>query len=136
MVSRPRLVAAVEGALEVERFWIEQIQYEEPEAGPDPAGDLTWKVSRPQLLHDPEEPGRAQVRIRVQASGAGRVLDMVGVATVSAAAAPDEEQAAFIHINAPLVVLGSMRGVIAALTGATGLGRIDMPTLNLTALLD
>lgn len=74
------------------------------------------------------------MRVEV-ACGSERTVDVtaVGMFRIEAGAGDVE---ALRHLNAPVMLLGSMRGMLAALTGLTGFGRMDIPSLDVSNLLD
>lgn len=137
-MEHPRLRQAEIAALTLQRFWLDEFNY----AGLPRTGDpveqgsgVEVKASHPTFRQNPDDALQYFVRLRVKASRDGQILD----ATISGLFAVKEVPgdgtiSPLIQFNAPSVLYGILRGMVAGLTGATDDGRLDLPLINILQL--
>ena len=136
MARLPRLRDASPSMLVLEGFWVESLSYAESE-DPDEEIEPSLKISRPELMQRVDDPAVYRARIRcVISHGQERKLDLVMSSEFRLSGDALDSPAAFLEINAPSMLLGAMRGIVAAVTSLTRGGRLDLPSVNLAATFE
>ena len=136
MARQPRVRDATPSMLVLEGFWVESLAYAESEPSEDDS-KVELKISRPELMQRVDLPGVYRARMRcVVTQGAERRLDLVMVSEFRLSAEALERPTAFLEVNAPSILLGVMRGVVATVTSLTRGGRMDLPSVNLAATFE
>ena len=136
MARLPRLRDASPSMLVLEGFWVESLSYAESE-DPDEEIEPSLKISRPELMQRVDDPAVYRARIRcVISHGQERKLDLVMSSEFRLSGDALDSPAAFLEVNAPSILLGVMRGVVATVTSLTRGGRMDLPSVNLAATFE
>ena len=126
-------------ALDLHRFWIEQLEYREAEEAPDELEEPTLQLSRPVVHEADAEAARYLVTLRILASqGDTRAVDLT-ICGVFELQADDDGQAGTLQMlvyNGSAMLFGTARGIIESVTALTGLGRLRVPSANIAKLLE
>lgn len=137
MARKLRLRQASQAALDLRRFWIERLEYEEDEEIPDDLPDTAVGVSRPEILESGANEYLVTLRLRV-AQGEARSIDLtiVGVFGLQPGGDGDGSPLRMLEYNGTAILFSAARGVIESVTGVSGFGRIDVPSVSIAELLD
>ncbi len=137
MASKLRLREAASAALDLRRFWIERLEYQEDEEIPVDLPETTVRVSRPELLESDGDEYFVTLRVRI-AQGEARVIDLtiVGIFGLQ----PSDEYRAramrMLEYNGTAILFSAARGVIESVTGVSGFGRMHVPSVDLAELIE
>ncbi len=136
MAPKLRLRQAGQAALNLRRFWIERLEYEEDEEIPADLPDTTVRVSRPEILESEADEYLVTLRLRV-AQGEARSIDLtiVGVFELQLGDEDRGHPLRMLEYNGSAILFGAARGVIESVTGVSGFGRMHIPSVNLAELL-
>lgn len=136
-LPNPRLQKVPPSQLTLDSFWLERIRYDESDEREEEPCLPTARASRPQILVDPDNDSNFIVRMRVEvACGAQRTVDVTAVGLFQIESTDGGDVEALRRLNAPVMLLGSIRGMLASITGLTRSGRLDIPSLNVSNLLE
>ena len=95
------------------------------------------KVSKPQVLQNPEDRADFFVRLRVRATQENCQVD---VTVAGRFRLQGEEPSAavlrMVEYNAPSILFGIVRGFVASVTALTEHGKIELPSVNLAELVE
>ena len=125
-------------ALDLRRFWIEQLEYREADEMPDELEEPTLKLSRPVVHGTDAEDDTYLVTLRIQASQSEvRAIDLTicGIFRLQTDDEGNEGTLKMLVYNGSSMLLGSARGIIESVTSLTGFGRLRVPSANIAALL-
>ncbi|HMS58898.1 MAG TPA: hypothetical protein PKA49_08590 [Tepidiformaceae bacterium] len=128
---RPRLSAAHPATFQMRSFWLERLSYDEY-AGIEPT-EPAVRISRPELLQSDLSAQEVVVRIRIELGVGDRMLDATCCGRFDSGGLTEEEAAPFVTVNAPVMLLGAFRGVVAVISSLGSAGRLDLPALDLTS---
>ena len=126
-------------ALDLCRFWIEQLEYREADEAPDELEEPTLQLSHPVVHEADAEVGTYLVTLRILASqGDVRVVDLTicGVFRLQADDDGRDGTLQMLVYNGSAMLFGAARGIIESVTGLTGLGRLRVPSANIARLLE
>ncbi len=126
-------------ALDLSRFWIEQLEYREADEPPDELEEPTLQLSRPVVHKADAEVDTYLVTLRILASqGDVRVVDLTicGMFRLQADDDGRDGTLQMLVYNGSAMLFGTARGIIESVTGLTGLGRLRVPSANIAYLLD
>ena len=148
MAEKLRLRQAMPALLDLQRYWIERLDYQEVD---DHAGDLpdtSVRISLPDILDGPPPRGGHFMTLRITAAqGDVRSIDVTiaGLFTVLTEESVDSdhpvEEAAGINsqrllaFNGTAMLFSAARGVVETVTGISGYGRMNVPSVNIAELL-
>ena len=137
MAPKPRVRQAEQAALDLRRFWIERLEYEEDEETADQLPAPTVSVSRPEILEANEGEYFVTLRLRVT-QGEVRSIDLsiAGDFRLQAEDGDRGHSLRMLEFNGSAILFGAARGVIESVTGVSGLGRMHVPSVNIAELLD
>ena len=125
-------------ALDLSRFWIEQLEYRETDEAADELEEPTLQISRP-VVHEADAVDTYLVTLRILASqGDVRAVDLTicGVFRLQADDDGRDGTLQMLVYNGSAMLFGTARGIIESVTGLTGLGRLRVPSANIAYLLD
>jgi preprotein translocase subunit SecB len=126
-------------ALDLCRFWIEQLEYREADEAPDELEEPTLQLSRPVVHEADTEADTYLVTLRILASqGDIRAVDLT-ICGVFGLQADDDGRDGTLQMlvyNGSAMLFGAARGIIESVTGLTGLGRLRVPSANIARLLE
>lgn len=122
--------------LNLHEFWVERLEYTEE---PDERDDLTppeVSLSRPSILQAAS--GSYRVTLRVEVSQYARSVDLtiVGVFDHYPEDSDDALSPRMLTYNGTAILFSAARGVIEAVTGLSGYGRMHVTSVNIAELLD
>ncbi len=137
MTPKLRLRDAGQAALNLRRFWIERIEYQEDEDASADLPDPTVRVSRPEILESDENEYLVTLRLRV-AQGEVRSIDLtiVGVFGLPSGDEHPARPLRMLEYNGTAILFSAARGVIESVTGVSGFGRMHVPSIDLAELLE
>ena len=137
MAPKLRLRDAGQAALDLRRFWIERLEYEEDEEFPADLPDATVRVSRPEILESDADDYFVTLRLRV-AQGEARSIDLtiVGVFGLQSGDNPHVHPLRMLEYNGTAILFSAARGVIESVTGVSGFGRMHVPSVDLADLIE
>ncbi len=137
MARKLRLRQVGQAALDLQRFWIERLEYEEEDEVPDEPPATTVRVSRPEILDAGDGKYLVTLRLKIE-QGETRSLDL----TVAGAflLPPDAEgqppSLRMLVYNGSAILFSAARGIIESVTGVSGLGRMHVPSVNIAEVLE
>ena len=137
MAQKLRLREAGPAALDLLRFWIERLEYEEDEEIPADLPDTIVRVSRPEILESDADDYFVTLRLRV-AQGEARSIDLtiVGVFDLQPGDEPHARPLRMLEYNGTAILFSAARGVIESVTGVSGFGRMHVPSVDLAELIE
>ena len=135
-MEKPRLRKVELAPLRLVQSWVEELHIGPPR---NPALDegLEVKLSRPQILQNPEDIAEYLVRLRIRVQEPDRVTEMVVAGRFRLEG--DESASAskrMVDYNAPAILFGIARGMVGTVTALTSLGRLELPSVNIAQLVD
>ena len=137
MAPKLRLRQADRAALDLQRFWIERLEYQEDEELPVDLPDTTVQISRPEILESDGDDYFVTLRLRV-AQGELRSIDLtvVGVFRIQSSEEPRARPLRMLEYNGTAILFSAARGVIESVTGVSGFGRMHVPSVDLAELIE
>ena len=137
MARKLRVRQADKAALDLRRFWIERLEYEEDEEIPDDLPAPAVSVSRPEVLEADEGEYFVTLRLRMT-QGEARSIDLtiVGVFGRQPGDTGRDRFLRMLEFNGSAILFGAARGVIESVTGVSGYGRMHVPSVDIAELLD
>ena len=137
MARKLRVRQADKAALDLRRFWIERLEYEEDEEIPDDLPAPAVSVSRPEVLEADEGEYFVTLRLRMT-QGEARSIDLtiVGVFGRQPGDTGRDRFLLMLEYNGSAILFGAARGVIESVTGVSGFGRMHVPSVDIAELLD
>ena len=137
MARKLRVRQADRAALDLRRFWIERLEYEEDEEIPDELPAPAVSVSRPEVLEADEGEYFVTLRLRMS-QGEARSIDLTIVGEFRLQSEDEEldRSLRMLAYNGSAILFGAARGVIESVTGVSGFGRMHVPSVNIAELLD
>lgn len=139
MARKLTLRDASPAALDLQRFWIERLEYEEADEAEGELPDTAVRASRPEILEAGESEYFVTLRLRL-AQGDIRTIDLT-IAGHFRLRAEDEAGAGgapplrVLAYNGTAILFSAARGVIEAVTGLSGYGRMHVTSVNIAELL-
>ena len=137
MARKLRVRQADKAALDLRRFWIERLEYEEDEEIPGELPAPAVSVSRPEVLEADEGEYFVTLRLRMT-QGEARSIDLtiVGDFRLEPVGEDRDRLLRMLEFNGTAILFSAARGVIESVTGVSGYGRMHVPSVNLAELLD
>ena len=137
MARKLRVRQADKAALDLRRFWIERLEYEEDEEIPDDLPAPAVSVSRPEVLEADEGEYFVTLRLRMT-QGEARSIDLtiVGDFRLEPVGEDRERSLRMLTYNGSAILFGAARGAVESVTGISGHGRMHVPSVNIAELLD
>ena len=137
MAPKLRLRQADRAPLDLRRFWIERLEYEEDEEIPSDLPDATVRASRPEILESDAGDYFVTLRLRV-AQGEARSIDLTIVGEFGLASGDEYpgRPMRMLEYNGTAILFSAARGVIESVTGVSGFGRMHVPSVALAELID
>lgn len=136
MARKLRVRQVSQAALDLQRFWIERLEYEEEDEVPDEPPATTVSVSRPEILDAGDGKYFVTLRLKV-AQGEARSVDLtVAGAFLLPQDAEGQHSLRMLVYNGSAILFSAARGIIESVTGVSGLGRMHVPSVNLAEILD
>ena len=140
-MERLRLRNAHPAPLALHGFWVDEVHLLRTpleRASDEEDAEVGVRASKPKVLVNPEDPSQYFVRLRVKATGAGQSVDVTasGLFRVAEGGQGPEESNRLVQYNAPAILYGMVRGIVASLTGSSDSGRLDLPAINILQLAD
>ena len=137
MPSKLRLRQADRAALDLQRFWIERLEYQEDEELPVHLPDTIVQVSRPEILESDGDEYFVTLRLRI-AQGELRSIDLtvVGVFRIQSSEESRARPLRMLEYNGTAILFSAARGVIESVTGVSGFGRMHVPSVDLAELIE
>ena len=123
----------------LEHFWIERFNIDLGDAPPNLNGDTSEPTTRysVNVFDNEEDPNlyRVQLRLRSERSSANPDYRHFDVLLSGVFSFPDgeftmEERQPFLHLNAPAILYGVARGLIASVSGVGSLDSLQLPSAN------
>lgn len=139
MARKLRLRDASPAALDLQRFWIERLEYEEADEAEGELPDAAVRASRPEILEAGEGEYFVTLRLRLT-QGDIRTIDLT-IAGHFRLRAEDEAGVGgapplrVLAYNGTAILFSAARGVIEAVTGLSGYGRMHVTSVNIAELL-
>lgn len=96
------------------------------------------RMSKPTVAVQPDDANHYLVRLRVKVATANQTIDatLAGLFELVGDTQPEHGPSSWVQYNAPSILYGLLRGLTAALTGASDTGRVDLPSINMAALIE
>lgn len=138
VADKLRLRQAAPAAIDLRRYWIERLEYEEADELPDALPKPSIRVSRPEIREGPPDTSEYLVTLRVLVSqGEDRSVDIT-IAGLFRLQDDEHQQATvtMLAFNGSAILFGAARGVIETVSGISGYGRMHVPSVNIAELLD
>lgn len=134
-MARQRVRDVDLAALHLEGSWIDELHvYPTPEGSESPQG---VKVSKPQVLQNPDDEADYVVRLRVKITTEASTVDVTASGRFRLVASePSPADLRMIEYNGPSILYGVIRGVVSTVTALSLHGRIDLPSVNLASLIE
>lgn len=139
MARKLALRHASPAALDLRRFWIERLEYEEADESGGELPDAAIRVSRPEILEAGEGEYLVTLRLRLT-QGEVRAIDLTIAGDFRLRAGDDADPGGHpplrvLAYNGTAILFSAARGVIEAVTGLSGYGRMHVPAVNVAELL-
>lgn len=127
-----------EGALDLRRFWLEQIEYKEADEAPEEYDEPTVWMSYPAIRKSASDPNTYLMTLRIKTSqGDFRSIDLTICGVFRLTTDDDENKgtANLLLYNGSAMLFGTARGIVETVTSLTGFGRLRVPSVNIAKLL-
>lgn len=139
MARKLRLRTASPAALDLQRFWIERLEYEEADEAEGELPDTSVRASRPEILEAGEGEYFVTLRLRLT-QGDVRAIDLTiaghfRLRAEDAAGVGGAPPLRVLAYNGTAILFSAARGVIEAVTGLSGYGRMHVTSVNIAELL-
>lgn len=123
--------------LQLEHFWVERFSFEIDQLfnGETELAELPVRYST-ELLDSEEDPNLHIVRLRIRSARKKDSIEpykfdvQIAGAFSFSRELPAEGQNQFLRLNAPSILYGICRGLVAATSGMGSLGAIQIPSVN------
>ena len=125
-------------ALDLRRFWIEQVEYREAEAAPEEFEEPIVRISRPNVQQNANDKNSYLMTLRILVSQHDvRAIDLTmrGVFRVQSDDDGNGGTPNMLFYNGSAMLYGAARGIIESVTSLTGFGRLPVPSANIATLL-
>ncbi|HQW51117.1 MAG TPA: hypothetical protein PL082_03585 [Tepidiformaceae bacterium] len=133
--TKPRVRKVGLAPLRLVGTWVEVLSLTSAEG--DATSGIETRVSSPDVLRNPGEPQDYFVRLRVWASDPETCVDLTIAGRFELASGEDDPEAQrMVEYNAPAILYGVARGIVAAVSAIAGRERLELPSIDLARLID